>query len=189
METEQVRGADVIGRRILIVGPSCSGKSTLGEMLAGRLGVPFVELDALHWKPNWEGRSDDEFIPILAEATAGDGWVVSGQYTRVSQVVTWPRAETVIWLDFPFPLVARRILKRSWRRSHSHEHLWGTNYERFWAQLKLWDKNSLLTYTWTSQGRHSERYLIAMAEPQWAHLRWIRLRSPREVERFVEALA
>ena len=188
METEQPRSAAGIGSRILIVGPSCSGKSTLGELLAGRIGVPFVELDALHWKPNWVGSTDEEFVPVLAEATKGDGWVVSGQYTRVSQLVTWPRADTAIWLDFSFPLVARRIVARSWRRWRSKEHLWGTNYERFWDQLKLWDETSLLTYTWKTRKRHAERYLEAMAEPKWAHLRWVRLRSPREVEQFVATL-
>ena len=39
--------ADNLGRRIAVVGPMCSGKSTLAALLAERLGMPFVELDAL----------------------------------------------------------------------------------------------------------------------------------------------
>jgi chloramphenicol 3-O-phosphotransferase len=65
------------GRRIIVVGPSCAGKTTLAERLAELLGVPFVELDALYWKPGWEESSDEEFVPRVMEATAGDGWVVA----------------------------------------------------------------------------------------------------------------
>ena len=44
-----------IGRRIHVVGNSCSGKSSLGERLAAALQVPFVDLDALNWLPGWVG--------------------------------------------------------------------------------------------------------------------------------------
>ena len=40
-------------RRINVVGTSGSGKTTIGSALAGRLDVPYVELDALAWKPGW----------------------------------------------------------------------------------------------------------------------------------------
>jgi adenylate kinase family enzyme len=39
--------------RILVVGSSCSGKTTFARALAGILGRPHIELDALHWGPNW----------------------------------------------------------------------------------------------------------------------------------------
>jgi adenylate kinase family enzyme len=38
---------------LVIVGDSCSGKTTLGEELAERMFCPFIELDALYWKPGW----------------------------------------------------------------------------------------------------------------------------------------
>ena len=41
-------------RRVcLIATASGNGKTTVGRQLARRLGVPFVELDALHHGPNW----------------------------------------------------------------------------------------------------------------------------------------
>jgi shikimate kinase len=36
---------NALGQRILIIGNSCSGKSTLGYHLAESLNVPFVELE------------------------------------------------------------------------------------------------------------------------------------------------
>ena len=53
-------------KRVLIFGDSNSGKSTLGVPLAERLGVRFVELDALYWLPGWQGRPDEEFRALLA---------------------------------------------------------------------------------------------------------------------------
>src|SRR5688572_20144357 len=126
-----------IGRRIAIIGSTSSGKSTLGERLARLLGVPLVELDALNWKPGWVESTDEEFFPKIVEATSGDGWVVAGSYSRTRELY-WSRLETVIWLDLPLAVSVWRVLVRSWRRSRNRELLWGTNYERFWPQLKVW---------------------------------------------------
>src|SRR5690606_16379515 len=102
----------VLGQRVIIVGPSCSGKSTLGAQLGERLGVPFIELDALLWKPDWHESEPDEFRAKLISAHAGDGWVSAGNYLRHTRDVTWPRAETVIWLDFPLWLTTWRVVTR-----------------------------------------------------------------------------
>jgi hypothetical protein len=40
-----------IGQHVHVLGNSSSGKSTVGLRLSRALGVPFVELDALNWKP------------------------------------------------------------------------------------------------------------------------------------------
>jgi adenylate kinase family enzyme len=175
-------------RRIVIVGSSCAGKSTLGERLAGLLQAPFVELDALHWKPNWQESTDEEFIPKVAAATAGDGWVVAGSYHRVASKVVWPRAQTIIWLDLPLPLTLALIVRRSWRRWRGNELLWGTNREKFWSQFKLWDSNSLITFSVRNQRRKHDLYLGAMSDPQWSHARFIRLRSQAEVEQLLRAV-
>ena len=69
------------GSRILIYGSSCSGKSTLGSALADRLGVPFVELDALNWLPGWVGLDKTDPAALVRRfeaATAGEAWVVAG---------------------------------------------------------------------------------------------------------------
>ena len=39
--------------RTSVVGSSGSGKSTVARRLADILGVPYVELDAIHWRPGW----------------------------------------------------------------------------------------------------------------------------------------
>jgi adenylate kinase family enzyme len=178
-----------IGRRIQVVGPSCSGKSTLAEELGQRLGVPYVELDALFWKPGWVEPPEEEFASKLRVATAGDAWVIAGNYRRHTVPVYWSRLETVVWLDFPLRTTIPRILSRSWRRWRQQEHLWGTNYERFWDQLKLWDtKESLIAYNVRTRGRARAQFLELQRGLELAHIQWIRLTSPKAVRRWLSEL-
>ena len=58
-------------RRVNVVGTSGSGKSTMGAALARRLGVPYVELDALAWKPGWVMVEPTQLRTRVAAAVAG----------------------------------------------------------------------------------------------------------------------
>ena len=184
-------GSGKIGRRIHVMGNSCSGKSVFGERLAGALQVPFVELDALNWQPGWVGLNEtdpERFESLIAKATAGDAWVVAGSYSSFSQRVFWPRLETVIWLDLPMHLLVWRVLRRSWTRWRSKELLWGTNYERFWPQLMVWKKeDSLVWWIVTQHARKRRDMRLYMSEPRWRHIRFLRLGSSAEIEGFYQA--
>lgn len=180
-----------LGTRIVVIGNTSSGKSTLAARLAQGLGVPFVELDALNWEPNWHSLAEhdpEEFERRIREATAGDGWVVAGSYSSFSERIFWPRLETVVWLDLPLRLVLWRVIRRSWKRWRSKELLWGTNRENFWKHWMVWSPDSLLYWAVTTHRRKRERYLRYMAEPRWAHIRWVRLTSPAEVEAFTHSV-
>lgn len=180
-----------IGTRIQVVGNTCAGKSTLAEQLAARIDAAFVDLDALNWLPDWVALTDtdpDEFRRRLAEAIAGNRWVIAGSYsgfTRPSR----ERLQTVVWLDLPLPLILWRVVSRSWRRWRSQELLWGTNRESFWVHFALWrGSDSLIYWALKTHRRKRRRYTADMADPDWAHVRFIRLRSVREVDEFVAAV-
>lgn len=171
-----------LGRRIIVAGPSCSGKSTLAAELARRMGCPFIELDALFWKPGWTQPPDDEFRERLVAAHSGDAWVSAGNYLRHTRHLTWPLADTIIWLDFPLHVTTARVLVRSWKRWRSRELLWGTNHERFWDQLKVWSPNdSLIAYNVSRHWRNRELFAAAGEEARAAGKRFLRLRSARGV--------
>ncbi len=173
-------------RRIQVMGSSGSGKSTAGLRLAAALGVPHVELDALFFLPDWVERENDDFRGLLRAATTGDAWVVSGNQTRRVLDVIWPHADTIVWLDLPLRVTIPRVLLRSWRRWRSQELLWGTNIERFWPQLALWDgRRSVVGYSIQARSRADRLLAQAMIDPRWAHIRFVRLTSQREIERFL----
>jgi hypothetical protein len=69
------------------------------------------------------------------------------------------------------------------------ELLWGKNYERFWPQLMVWNKDESLIGWIISQHHRKRQDMIAdMADPRWAHIRFIRLQSPWQIRDFVEAV-
>ena len=175
-----------IGRRVHVIGNSCSGKSTLASRLAKALDADFVELDALNWLPGWVGLSEtdpDELERRFSHATRGDAWVVAGSYSGCSQRSFWARLETVVWLDLPMSVLLKRHLVRSWQRARSRELLWGTNVEEFWQHFLVWRKERSLIYWIVTQHRRKRSQMLAwMADPCWSHIRFVRLKSGREAE-------
>lgn len=124
------------------------------------------------------------------EATRGDSWVVAGNYLRFSRRLLWDRVGTVVWLDFPLPLLVLRLLVRSWKRWRTKELLWGTNYERFWPQLMVWRKEESLVWWVVSQYRRQKRtMLLNMRDPRYRDIQFIRLRNPTDVRAFVRNVA
>lgn len=173
-----------IGPNVSVVGDSCSGKTTLARALAERLGLRHVELDALNWEPNWVQASDEVMVERLRAAMAEPGWAIDGNYGRILRPVVWAAADTVVWLDFPLRVTLPRTLARSWRRWRTRELLWGTNRERLWEHFLPWDR-SLIWWTLKSHRRRRVAYTAAMDAPEYEGARFIRLRSPAEVEPFL----
>ena len=99
-----------------MVGNSGAGKSTVARQLARNLGVPFVELDAIYHQAGWAPLTAGEFRARVAGVTAGDAWVIDGNYSAVRPLV-WARADTVIWIDPPRHRVMRQVIWRTFRRA------------------------------------------------------------------------
>jgi adenylate kinase family enzyme len=102
--------------RILVVGTTGSGKTTLAGRIAERLGYAHIEQDALNWGSDWTMRPNELFLDLVDQATRGRFWVIDGNYSR-SQAITWPRADIVVWLDYPLPLTLWRLWWRTLRRT------------------------------------------------------------------------
>ncbi|MEI6665865.1 MAG: hypothetical protein WCL53_06885 [Chloroflexota bacterium] len=175
-------------RRIVVLGDSCSGKSTLAERLARHLDAPYVELDAVHWQPNWTSLPDDQFRAHLDAIAEGERWVVAGNYRRIAEPTLWPHADLIVWLDLPLTLVLPRMVRRTWRRWRTHELLWGTNYEDPWQHFRLWEtKKNLFSYRVTTSRARRAEFAALMDATQRDGRRFVRLCSPREIEAFASA--
>jgi adenylate kinase family enzyme len=120
--------------RIAITGPSGSGKTTLANELARTLGLRLIEIDALHHGPNWESCGAEVLRERVAAATAGDGWVTDSTYHRMLGDLITDRADTIVWLDLPVPLVLWRLLRRTHRRNREKTILWNGNVEPGWRE-------------------------------------------------------
>lgn len=70
------------GPRITIVGVSGSGKTTTALRLSQILNIPHIELDALHWLPNWVMIETGAFRQLVSQALSGPAWVADGNYSK-----------------------------------------------------------------------------------------------------------
>lgn len=173
-------------RRISVAGTSGAGKTTVGRALATRLGLPFVELDSLCHGPNWKEAPDDVFRARVeaAIAAAPDGWVIDGNYTRKLSDLMLERADMLVWLDLPLRVCLARLWRRTWERILRRKELWNGNRESL--QTAFFARDSLFLWAVTSH-RRRRRTLPARLE-RHQHLDVVRLRSQREVERWLAGL-
>jgi adenylate kinase family enzyme len=162
-----------------------AGKTTFAAALATRLGVPHVELDALHWEPNWTMADLDLFRRRVASVVANPGWVVDGNYSKVRDLV-WTRAEAVVWLDYPFALTFARLVRRTLGRIRSGQELWNGNRERFAEQFL--SRDSIFLWAIQTHPRYRATYPALLASEPYAHLQLIRLRTPQAAHHWLATL-
>lgn len=168
-------------QRVVVVGVTGAGKTTFARQLAARLNCPHVELDAIYWLPNWAESFDDEFGERVAAALYGDSWVVDGNYSKAREI-TWSRADTVIWLDYPLALILWRLLRRTVKRIVTREELWNGNRESLGKQLS---RDSILIWALRTYSRRRREYPILFQQSEYAHLTVVRLASPRAAQRWL----
>lgn len=113
-------------QRVLVVGSSGAGKTTMAAALARLRGLPHTELDALWHGPGWVPRP--EFAADVEAMLATGRWVTEYQYRPVKDRLLG-QAQAVVWLDHPFPLVAVRLLRRSVVRAVTRRAHWNGNRE------------------------------------------------------------
>ena len=171
--------------RVIVIGTSCSGKTTFADNLAAKLNCGRIELDALNWLPDWQERSHEEFRALAREAVVAEQWVMDGNYTRLRDI-TWSRATTLIWLNYPLSTVIRQWFQRTWQRAYHKEELFGGNYETF--RRAFFSRDSLLI--WILKTYHSvrARYRIIFDENQYEALEKIEFRHPRQAQAFLDTL-
>jgi adenylate kinase family enzyme len=164
------------GRRIAVVGTTGSGKTTMARRIAQHLAINHVELDALHWGPDWTPAPIEPFRERTAQALNGDAWVVDGNYGKVRDIV-WSRADTIVWLDYPLLVILGRLVWRTLRRIITREELWQGNRERFVAQFA--SRDSLFLWALRTYPRRRREYPALLQRPEYVRLTVVHLRSPR----------
>jgi adenylate kinase family enzyme len=173
------------GPRISVVGTSGSGKTTVAGQIAQRLGIPHVELDALHWESNWTEAPIEVFRTRVVQALSGETWAVDGNYGKVRDIV-WGRADTVVWLDYTLAVILWQLLRRTVQRSLTQEELWSGNRETL--SKALFSRESILLWALKTYRWRKKEYPALLGRPEHAHLKLVHLRSPRETHEWLSTL-
>jgi len=172
-----------VPRRIVIAGISGNGKTTLGRRLAHKLGLPFTELDALMHQPGWVPAETGKFrLEVEAVMDASDGWVLDGMYQGQFGDLVLRRADTLVWLDQPLPLVLGRLVRRVVKDTVTKRDLFNGNRQTW--RFAFFTRDSLISFAIKSHFKRRREWPAAIGAPP--NLEIVRLRSPREVERWLE---
>jgi len=148
-------------KRVVIIGPGASGKSTLARQLGEITGLRVIELDKIFWQPGLAATPQDQWVKLQQSLVSENEWIMDGDLGPDDAIeVRLRAADTIISLDFSIVRCAWRALWRSRERVD------------FW----LW----LLQYR--CQSRPFLMKAISNHAPTGAiHL----LRNPEAVRRFV----
>lgn len=172
-------------QRIVVIGTSCSGKTTFARKLAHVLGLTHIELDAIHWQPNWSPRPLEEFRLLVEKAIAGESWVVDGNYSKVRDLV-WNRATHIIWLNYPFFFVLARAIRRAVRRIVLQEELFSGNRETW--RLTFLNRDSILWWMIKTFHRRRREYRALFQRMNGSQLVCIELQTRSQVDGFLLSL-
>jgi len=171
--------------RINVIGTSGIGKSTFSKCIAKKLNILYIELDALCWKANWTESTDEQFFPKVQQAAAMDDWVLDGNYSK-TQHIKWKRVQMVVHLDLPFHIVLYRIIARSLIRGSKGQELWAGNTETIWRHL--FTRDSMIWWVIKTFHKNRKRYPSLFNKTENAKIKFVRLRSRKEVEYFLSQL-
>jgi adenylate kinase family enzyme len=150
-----IQAAEVLrtAKRVLVIGCSGGGKSTLSLKISERFNLEYLSYDReVRWLPGWQVRDREEQRLIVADLVIRDRWVMDG--TTVSTFdLRLPRADLLIWVRVPRHValsgVARRVL---------------TNYGRVRSDMAEGCPEQLpdlefLTFIWTFETRVAPRIM------------------------------
>jgi adenylate kinase family enzyme len=176
-----------VGRHIAVVGTSGCGKTYVAQALAARLGITYVSNDAIIWRPNWQETPQWERLAQIDVATSADGWTFDGNLAsrKPDDLIVLERCDTIVWLDLPRWQVWSQILRRTVSRVALRQELWHGNRE---SLRSTFSRDSILWWSVKSFAGRRRAYAALFADPTYADRYLVRLKSHREVERWLRGV-
>ncbi len=173
-------------QRVVVIGSSCSGKSTFAMRLANLINSPYIELDSLHWLPDWQERPDSEFRQLVQREVDKNCWVIDGNYA-VARDLLWPKATTIIWLNHSFARVFYRAIRRSIIRATTKQVLFAGNIETF--KQSFCSKDSIIWWVLTTYHAKRRNYRALLHQQASTGTKVIEFTSQRQINTFLTSLA
>lgn len=175
-------------KKINVVGTSGSGKSTFSRMLAKKLDYPYLEMDAMFWRANWQESTDKEFFTKLKNGLSQDTWVLDGNYHRTANI-KWADVDHVIWIDYPFSRTIYQAVKRAFIRSLTKTELWDDtgNIETF--RKSFFSRDSVILWTLKTYNRNRVRYIEMFSDPKYSHIEFVRLKNSKMAKTYIDELS
>lgn len=165
-------------KRVLVIGPGGSGKSTFAKRLGQVLGLEVKHLDSFYWRAGWTKPSNEDWKTKVNELISGESWIIDGNYggTLAQRV---ERCDTIIFLDMPRTLCLWRVTKRRLTyRNRSRPDMAEGCSEKLDREFISW--------VWNYSHRSRPKVVKLLNENQ-ARKKIVWLRSNTDVERFLKS--
>ncbi|MDL2398609.1 AAA family ATPase [Rhizobium mayense] len=166
--------------RILVIGCSGTGKSTLAQAIARLRGLTYVSMDRdIFWLPGWKHRPRPEAIALIEQAVAGPRWVMDGN-SPGTLPLRLPRTDIVIWRRPPRHVALRGVISRWLRyRGRSRPEMAAGCPERLdWKFLQ---------YIWTFERNEAPQFQEMLVQ-HGGNMPVVTLRSYRDGEELLSRL-
>ena len=166
-------------KRVMIIGCGGSGKSTLARMLGEKTGLPVVHLDQIWWSPgNWQHMERAEFDRLLIEEIEREKWILDGNFDRTMQL-RLAKADTVIYLDFPFVICLFSWIKRVIQN-------WGKARADMAPGCAEWFDPEFVKWLWGFNRKNRAKYYKLLSEQKGKNIYIFKNRH--QVRKFLQSL-
>lgn len=166
-------------RRVLVIGISGAGKSTFSRRLAARTGLPVIHLDTEFWQPGWKITPRAQWRPKVAKLVQREAWIMDGSF-GASLDLRLPRADTVVWFDYPRHVCLHRAI---WRVVTSYGQVRADMAPGCPEQFDL----EFLRFIWDFNAK-SRPQIATMLAKHGGHLQPVVFRRDRDVAHFLDGV-
>ena len=144
-------------------------------------------MDRLFWGPHWVKPTDDQFFEKLNAALNTPNWILDENYDR-SVLIKWKNVTSVIWVDYSLPRTLLQAMRRVFTNWWFKKGLGFDGENRESLRKSFFSHDSILLWTIKTFKSNRRRYEARMQDPEYRHISFFRLRSPTDVDRFLESL-
>lgn len=150
--------------------------------------MAYIEMDRLYWRADWQGTADAPLLQKLEAAlAASDDWVLDGNYNR-TRPVKWRDVDLVIWVDHGFARTLWQAVRRAFLRAWTQQELWPGTGNRESFRRSFFSRESIIIWTIKTWRSNRARYAADMQDPQYAHIRFVRITSRRDADALIASL-
>ncbi|MEU6404194.1 AAA family ATPase [Streptomyces sp. NPDC046985] len=170
--------------RVLVVGSTGAGKTTLARAIAERLAIPFHEMDGLAIiAPRWQ--ENPRLLKDVSQISSGSSWIFDSFGHPQVRELLWTRADTIVWIDYSRSVVMRRVLRRSLARTLFRRRIFGGNRETVGAWF---GPDHPVWWAWSQYRRRRADIASRCANPRFAPLNVMRFHSPRAARAWLDTV-
>lgn len=165
--------------RIVILGPTGAGKTTLTNSIASALKLPAIHLDREFWLPGYTKPAKLDWEEKVRHLSQHERWIMDGNYLDTIDCRIL-RADLIVMLALPQSICVQRYVSRSIK-----------NYGTCRPDLGLVERINAksIVNACSYMRRHGERFRAALRSAERLSVRTITLSSPKQVARFIQRVA